>query len=354
MATAAAPATLEESRDRVRPCTQPQAGDLFDGYQLIRPIGRGGTGTVWAARRLADGLQLAIKMLAPGMLERYPELATRLVREWEACSRIESERVVRVYGHGIYLGLPYLVMEHVQGETLYDRVRRCPLGLEETVGLVAQIAEALTAAHQAGVIHRDVKAGNVMLCAGGLKVLDFGFAKLEAERQRVVITQEGTSLGSPTYMSPEQFLGSSTVDHRTDVWALAVVAYFALTGAYPFSGLTFVAIATEVLEHRFTAPSHLRPELPLVLDRIFQRAFALQIDDRYPSAAALAQDLSRAVALPSLTLADTCYDGERPQHQTDHPVEAVAQRRSSFGWVLRWSAIALACLVASALLAQLV
>lgn len=364
MTTAVATANWvrEESGPHRIPRPDPQAGDLVDGYQLIRPLGRGGTGTVWAGRRLVDGQPVAIKLLCGEMLDRYPELADRLIREWEACSRIESDRVVRVYGYGMHLGLPYLVMDRAHGETLYERVKReGPLSLTATSAILGQVAEALSTAHEAGVIHRDVKAGNIMLCDDGVKVLDFGFAKLEAESQRPLITQEGMSLGSPTYMSPEQYLGASKVDHRTDVWALAVVAYFTLTGASPFSGLTFVTVATEVLEHRFTSARLRHPGLPEAADDFFERAFSLSIDDRFQSAADLALHLQRLAPrrpLPSAPSAlDVVGDGpdaEERRRQIDDAVQAAIRpirRRPS---ALRWGAAAFACTLSALLLGALV
>lgn len=365
MTMAAAEWTHQESGPHPIPRPHIQAGDLVDGYQLIRPIGRGGTGTVWAGRRLVDGRRVAIKLLSGDVLDRYPELADRLIREWEACSRIEHERVVRVHDYGTHLGLPYLVMDHVEGETLFDRVRRDgPLSLEQTATIVAQAAEALGAAHRAGVIHRDVKAGNIMLGDHGVMLLDFGFAKLDAESRRPLITQEGTSLGSPTYMSPEQYLGSSRVDHRTDVWALAVVAYFALTGTSPFSGLTFVTIAAEVLDHRFTAPCFRQPDLPDATDTFFQRAFAFSVDDRHQTAAELAHELRQLVsrsALPSIPSA-LAVTGDGPEAQQrrqriDDAVQAALRPLQPRPSALRWGAIAFACtltaLVIGALVAQL-
>ncbi len=365
-AVAAADWTHEESGPHRVPRPQIQAGDLVDGYQLIRPIGRGGTGTVWAGRRLVDGRRVAIKVLSGHVLDRYPELADRLIREWEACSRIEHDRVVTVYGYGTHLGLPYLVMDQVEGETLFDRVRRDgPLSLEETAAIVAQVAEALGAAHDAGVIHRDVKAGNIMLGDDGVMMLDFGFAKLDDASRRPLITQEGTSLGSPTYMSPEQYLGSSRVDHRTDVWALAVVAYFALTGASPFSGLTFVTIAAEVLDHRFTAPCFIKPDLPDATDTFFQRAFARSIDDRHQSAGELAHDLTRLASRPPLRRGPSALavtgdgpDAQRRRKQIDTAVQAALRPLQPRPSAFRWGAIAFACtlsaLVVGALVAQLV
>lgn len=268
----------------------PTAGITVAGHRLVRRLGSGGTGTVWEAEPVGGGASVAIKFIAPEVLDAQPELADRMQREWEACRRICSPRVVEVLDHGRHGDTPYLVMELVDGETLFSAVERGPLALDQVHQIVVQICEALSAAHRAGVVHRDIKPGNIMLTPNGVKILDFGFAKLN--EAATLITQEGMSLGSPTYMSPEQFLGSSTVDERTDLWALSVVAYFALTGKAPFTGLKFVDIAKSVLAHRFEPVSHHRDLGPEV-DAFFDRAFTGPIVARHQSADELADAFGR-------------------------------------------------------------
>lgn len=268
------------------------------GHRLVRRLGSGGTGTVWEAARIGGGPSVAIKFIAPAVLEAQPELAARMQREWEACRRICSTRVVEVLGHGCHGDTPFLIMELVRGETLFAAVQRGPLALDQVHQIVVQVCEALNAAHAAGVVHRDIKPGNIMLTPDGVKILDFGFAKLN--EAATAITQEGMSLGSPTYMSPEQFLGSSTVDERTDLWALAVVAYFALTTKAPFTGLKFIDIAQSVLAHRFEPVSQHRDLGPEV-DAFFERAFTGPIVARHQSADELAAAFDRLVPTSSLS-----------------------------------------------------
>jgi serine/threonine-protein kinase len=267
-------------------------GQIVGGHRLHRRIGNGGTGAVWEAHDLW-GNRVAIKIVAPEVLEVQPEIAERVAREWEACSRIDSDRVVKVLGHGVHQDLPYLVMELVEGETLFERVKRCgPLDIGQVNEIVGQVAEALAAAHEAGVVHRDIKPGNIMLTEGGVKILDFGFAKL-SQGAASLLTQQGMSLGSPTYMSPEQYLGSSEVDARTDLWALSVVSYFALTAKAPFNGLSFLDVARAVMSHSFDPVTDHRPELGADADAFYARCFAGPIVSRYQSADELAEAFAR-------------------------------------------------------------
>jgi len=325
----------------------PIADLVVADHRLVRRLGSGGTGTVWEAEPLPDGASsggpsVAIKFLAPEVLAAQPELADRMRREWEACRRIQSPRVVKVLAHGMHGDTPYLMMELVRGETLFDVVKRGPLELEQVHQIVTEVGEALTAAHAAGVIHRDIKPGNVMLTPSGVKILDFGFAKLN--EAATLITQEGMSLGSPTYMSPEQFLGSSTVDQRTDLWALAVVAYFALTGGAPFTGLKFIDIAKSVLGHDFDPVSHHRDLGPEV-DAFFARAFTGPIVARFQSAEEMADAFARLVPPSSRSGAPVVSGVRRLETADVVPLDAAWP---TIAWGIAIAAAAVAAVVLGA------
>ncbi|HVY45595.1 MAG TPA: serine/threonine-protein kinase, partial [Minicystis sp.] len=214
---------------------------LAGKYQLERQLARGGMGSVWVARHLQLGTPVAVKFM-DGALAAVPELRTRFEREARAAAVLQSPNVVRVLDYGLEAGAPYIAMELLQGETLGARLkreRRLPL---PAVGrVVAQVTRALRRAHEAGIVHRDLKPQNVFLAREDdeevVKVLDFGIAKmLVGEGTKAGDTSTGTLLGSPSYMSPEQVRRSKTIDHRSDLWSLAVVAYRALTGRLPYPG----------------------------------------------------------------------------------------------------------------------
>ena len=164
---------------------RPSEGMVVAGYRLVRRIGSGGTGTVWEAAGPRNARErVAIKFLSPDVLRENPDLAKRMARESKACRRIASDRVVEVKHFACHQGVPFLIMELVEGETVYARIRRRRMELHEAKLLVSQTCEALGAAHAAGVIHRDIKAGNLILGPRGVKLLDLGFAKLSGAARR--------------------------------------------------------------------------------------------------------------------------------------------------------------------------
>ncbi|XXY52893.1 serine/threonine-protein kinase [Sorangium sp. So ce269] len=238
--------------------------------RLIRTLGQGGMGSVWLAEHTALKTQVAVKFLRD-MYVDHPLAVVRLRREAEAAARIQSPHVVRVFDLGFAdQGVPYIVMEHLEGETLQDLVeRRRRLSLEETVSIVRQIGAALARAHEAGIVHRDIKPENIFLVEGErepfVKVLDFGIAKNTVEEaERLTVT--GAIMGTPHFMSPEQMAGGAKVGPHSDLWALGVVAYFCLTGKIPFGGATIAAVAVAIDRGSPTPPSRLVPGVPPAVD----------------------------------------------------------------------------------------
>ncbi|WP_437980890.1 serine/threonine-protein kinase [Sorangium sp. So ce117] len=270
--------------------------------RLIRALGQGGMGSVWLAEHVALRTHVAVKFLRDMYMD-HPLAVVRLHREAEAAARIQSPHVVRVFDVSFTdQGVPYIVMEHLEGQTLQDLVeRRRRLSLEETVSILRQLCAALARAHEAGIVHRDIKPENIFLVEGEgepfVKVLDFGIAKNtldEAER----LTVTGAILGTPHFMSPEQMAGGARVGPHSDLWALGVVAYFCLTGQIPFGGATVAAVAVAIDRGPPPPPSRLAPDVPPAIDAWVLSLLEPDPARRARSARAVLEALDTAVAAP--------------------------------------------------------
>ncbi len=279
-------------------------------YELLRKIGSGAMGEVWAARHATLHEEVAIKLVLRGVDNGDGSSAeSRFLVEARVAASLsrKTRHIVAVTDHGQDGELGYLVMELLAGESLAERMARTgPLPLARVVPMVVQIARGLATAHAAGVVHRDLKPSNVFVTVDEeghalAKVLDFGIAKLRlaGDRRAAFTTQKGFLLGTPAYMSPEQARGR-VVDHRADVWALAVIAYHMLTGEFPFDADSADELFARII--RVTAiPIHDRaPELPAVVGDFFARAFAKRLEERFPSALALATALEQLGPLEQL------------------------------------------------------
>jgi serine/threonine-protein kinase len=271
--------------------------------RLERLLGGGGMGSVWVARHETLNTQVAVKFMSEELAHDADALA-RFTREATAAAQIKSPHVVQVFDHGVTADkIPYIVMELLQGEDLDARLERVgTLSVRETALVVKQTSKALRRAHRLGIVHRDVKPANLFLVdADGdvfVKVLDFGIAKTRGAAAVAAAdgdTTTGTLIGTPHYLSPEQIQGSKSVDGRTDLWALAVVAYECLTGRRPFNGDTVGAICIAIHAGEFPPPTSLRPDLPAGVDAWFARAFARDVEARFASAEDLAAALEAAM-----------------------------------------------------------
>ncbi|HRI66492.1 MAG TPA: serine/threonine-protein kinase [Polyangium sp.] len=261
--------------------------------KLVREIGKGGMGRVWAAENLSLGSPVAIKMMFPGYADDEKS-TTRFKQEAQRAARVRNPHVATIFDHGVTAeGEPFIVMEWLEGETLAQRIQRNgPLPVDEIELLVGQTAKALAAAHRLGVVHRDVKPANLFIVDNGgepfVKVVDFGIAKqMDAETD----TTTNTFLGSPAYMSPEQYINPKQVDFRTDLWSLGVVAYEALTGVQPFSAETRIALALAITNGRFILPTELQRDLPWMIDHWISRALGVDPEKRFGSATEMAESL---------------------------------------------------------------
>ncbi|WP_394830353.1 serine/threonine protein kinase [Pendulispora rubella] len=285
---------------------EPFSGALInDNLRLVRPIAKGGMGSVWLARHTGLDLPVALKFMSQSIFRDEPNAVERFTREARAAAQLRHPNVVRIFDFRFPTPSddpPYMVMELLEGEDLERCIRRCgPLHIGEVVTIVQAIASVLETAHERGIVHRDIKPENVFLEGPEhtVKVLDFGVAMLQQGREDIAAEEEGKMCGTPCFMSPEQFTDAADVDHRCDLWALAVVAYEALTGRMPFAGATVSAIFLAAARSRYTPPSQLRPELGPAVDAWFCKAFATRIEHRFASARELALSFSRAVAEPT-------------------------------------------------------
>jgi serine/threonine protein kinase len=283
---------------------------ISPNIRLVSLLRTGGMANVWIAEHAGLGTQVAVKFMS-GELVSNPECLGRFATEAKIAARIKSPHVVNIFDYATTpAGLPYIVMELLEGEDLEMRIRGGrTLSFEDSSRVLVQICKALAKAHGLGIVHRDIKPENVFLFEHEgeifVKVLDFGIAKDETKMQSVTVA--GTTMGTPSFMSPEQIFRPNDVDHRSDLWSTAVVAYRCLTGALPFDGDTLGAMCLSVRTGKFAAPSSIDPTLPRALDSWFEKALSLDPAVRFQSASDMANaylvELEKAQCLPSWAFA---------------------------------------------------
>jgi len=268
-------------------------GQLFaERFEILEVIGSGGMGTVYRAHDRELGEDIAIKVIRPNFLAGDSTLRERFKTEIRLARRISHENVVRTHDLGEWAGVSFVTMEYVEGITLRELIdTRGHVGISAALAVARQLARALDAAHAHGVIHRDIKPGNLLLDgAGVLKVMDFGIARL-TERTNA-ITQVGIVLGTPDYMPPEQLL-AETVDVRSDLYATGVVLYECLTGRLPFVARSPITLIAKLLHEEPLPPSTLNADVPPALSSLVVRLLAKVPDDRPGSATELSDLLSQ-------------------------------------------------------------
>ncbi len=278
----------------------PTSGALVaNRFRLRHPIGKGGMGQVWEAHDRELDSACAIKFILDH-LARDPDARLRLVREARAVARLRSPHVVTILGVGEHADAMYLAMELLEGQTLASRLERTRrLDGVTTLAIVDQVVQVLDKAHAHGIVHRDLKPDNIWLGAGTppfIKVLDFGVAKSTLKTGEKH-TATGALMGTPHYMSPEQASGDREVDHRSDLWALAVIAMECLSSRRPFESSGLGDLLMKIMQSRPPLAQELDPTLPPALNLWWQRALAHDLDERFQTASDLALGLRLALGI---------------------------------------------------------
>jgi Tol biopolymer transport system component len=299
-------------------------GTHLGPYEILSPLGAGGMGEVYKARDTRLDRFVAIKVL-PEHIAKREDLRQRFEREAHTVASLNHPHICVLHDIGNQDGTGYMVMEHLEGETLAARMARGALPFDQALQLATQIADALDRAHRAGVTHRDVKPANVMLTRDGVKVLDFGLAKSGSKQApteqtlTAALTTEGSVLGTPQYMAPEQFEGKEA-DTRSDIWAFGAVLYEMVTGEKAFQGKSYSSLVGAILSAD-PRPMLVKPFTPPALERLVRRCLAKDPEDRWQS------------------MRDVVLDLRMPPQEAAMPV-----RMSRWPW-----AVAAVCLVAAVL-----
>ena len=307
------------------------AGTLVAGrYRVLRLVGSGGMGTVWEGVHVTLGTRVAIKFIRPQFAQQ-PEARARFDIEARAAAKLQSKHAVHVYDHGVTPdGLPYIVMEFLEGESLSDAIiSRGPLPPVEVAKIIGQAARALAKAHASGIVHRDLKPDNVFLARSDepidglpyvVKLVDFGIAKMfeepvaphEAPRAMGGPTREGTVIGTPNFMAPEQLAVGGAPGPLTDLWSIGACTFAAMTGRLPFEGDVLGDIVLKVCAAPMPVPSAVNPNVPAGFDAWFARACSRVPAKRFQSADELAQALAGVCGLGRIRMAT--FDEDQVQY----------------------------------------
>jgi serine/threonine protein kinase len=317
---------------------------VAERFRLVRELGEGGMGSVWLAHHVKLDMACAVKFIhadvadAEGVRERFE-------REAKIAGQLKSPHVVQVLDYGLSGNVPYIAMEFLEGEDLAKRLAsRGRLGPDEAVAIVAQIARALSKAHAAGLVHRDLKPENVFLVPDDdhelVKVLDFGIAK--AQTPLDAKTKTGALMGTPRFMSPEQAQGAKNLDHRSDLWSLAVITYRCVVGYLPFDSDAIGDLMMRIIVHPLPVPSLILRGLPPSFDAWWLRAAARDPNNRFQSAKEMAEALAAALGVASVASAGpagvAAAGGATPLRMPTplglgHPIAPVAMTPASPAYV---------------------
>ena len=276
----------------------PKGSTFAKKYQIIKSLGRGGMGVVYQAKDTKLKRTVALKFL-PHELTIEPEARERFIQEARAAAALDHTNICTVYEVDEFEGQNYIAMAYIEGENLKDRLESGPMNVNEATNIATQVAEGLQEAHDKGIVHRDIKAGNIMLSdKGKAKIVDFGVAKLTGQSR---LTKAGSTFGTVAFMSPEQARGED-VDHRTDIWSLGVLLYQMLTGELPFQGENEAAIIYSLLNEEPKAIQQFRSDVPDNITRVVSQLLQKDLSNRISSAKEIITQLKEKT--PKIDAAD--------------------------------------------------
>jgi serine/threonine-protein kinase len=270
------------------------AGTILGNYRIDRLVGAGAMGQVYAASHVHLARPVALKVLA-GELAAYPVLVQRFLREGRAAARVRHPHIIEIFDVGVANERPYLAMELLEGETLAWLFERGALPAADLAAVMLPVVAALATAHDAGVVHRDLKPDNVFLSRDAATrvrpvVLDFGLSKL-ADEAHLKLTETNALMGTPYYMSPEQAFDAKTVSAATDQYALGVMLYEGAVGRKPFEGNNLLEVFRKITAGAYKAPRAANAAVPDGLAKIIARAMSRTADARYPNLWELGSEL---------------------------------------------------------------
>jgi Serine/threonine protein kinase len=298
-------AAEEETDETVLALKALKTGQSLRHYQVMDELGHGGMGEVYSAKDRKLGRKVAIKVLPPRITQDV-SARLRLVREARAASALNHPNIITIHSIDEERDVLFIVMEYVEGTSLSQMFKNGPIDFGLLLDIGIQTADALSAAHAAGLVHRDIKPGNIMVTARGqIKLLDFGLAKwmpnFNAENPEDP-TDRGV-VGTISYMSPEQAKGEE-LDFLSDIFSLGSVLYEAAVGKTPFDGHTLLAVMQQIISAPAPLPSSILPSVPFAFDAILQRAMQKRKEERYPSAGQFAADLRHLKAAMTHDVSD--------------------------------------------------
>jgi serine/threonine protein kinase len=279
---------FSETKTFVSPSETLQKGTILTGrYTIIEKLGRGGMGVVYKAEDTKLKRTVALKFLPPE-LTHVPEVKIRFMREAQAAASLDHPNICTVHEFDEAEEKPFISMAYIKGQSLKDKIDSGPLDLEEALRIAEQVAEGLQEAHKKGIVHRDIKSGNIMVTDNGqAKIMDFGLAR---RTEGTLLTKEGSTMGTVAYMSPEQIQGEK-VDIRTDIWSFGVVLYEMLTGQLPFKGEHEQAVVYSILKEKPKPVTSIKSGIPVSLEQVVYKALEKDPDKRYQQIDKLIDDL---------------------------------------------------------------